>query len=154
MPRRQPKVAAGPAARKPRIAASASTGSENPLFCFVHADRVTDNEWAFTPGADHAPEVVGKLCEFAKLTWREIERQSTGGQRRHRKHHDMDLDKICSDAQADLKASKLDERFGDTLFRFRLGGEKRLWGFRNGRIFHIVWWDPKHKVCPSEKRHT
>jgi hypothetical protein len=37
----------------------------------------------------------------------------------------------------------------------RLGGESRLWGFRHDRsIFYIVWWDPRHEIWPSRKKHT
>jgi hypothetical protein len=36
------------------------------------------------------------------------------------------------------------------MFRFRLGGKARLWGFRSERIFHVVWWDPDHRVYPTE----
>jgi hypothetical protein len=37
---------------------------------------------------------------------------------------------------------------------FRLGGEARLYGFRGENVFHVVWWDPKHEIWPSLKRHT
>jgi hypothetical protein len=41
----------------------------------------------------------------------------------------------------------LDKTFGDdAIFRFRLGGKKRLWGFRRQRIFYVVWWDWNHQV--------
>jgi hypothetical protein len=40
------------------------------------------------------------------------------------------------------------------MFRFRLAGERRLWGYRVGRTFHVVWWDWDHKVYPTEKKHT
>jgi len=53
-------------------------------------------------------------------------------------------------AQGDLRKRKLDETFGDEMFRFRLGGTARLWGFRANRTFHVVWWDPLHKVYPTE----
>lgn len=36
----------------------------------------------------------------------------------------------------------------------RLNGPGRLWGFRRGRCFHILWWDPGHEVWPSQKKHT
>jgi len=98
--------------------------------------------------------VFGQLCDLAKLTWRDIERQRTGGRKRHRKHHDMPVDKICTEAQEDITKRKLDLVFDSDIFRFRFAGEQRLWGFRRGRVFHVVWWDPDHKVCPSEKRHT
>lgn len=94
--------------------------------------------------------MFSKLCDFAKLTWRDIERQRTGGRDRHRKHHDIPLSRICPEAQADIARRKLDEEFDDAIFRFRLNGEQRLWGFRRGRVFHVVWWDPEHQVCPSD----
>ena len=37
---------------------------------------------------------------------------------------------------------------------FRLGGEPRLYGFRCGNVFHVVWWDPGHVIWPSHKKHT
>jgi hypothetical protein len=36
------------------------------------------------------------------------------------------------------------------MFRFRVAGGKRLWGFRNGRVFHAIWWDPDHAVYPTD----
>jgi hypothetical protein len=36
----------------------------------------------------------------------------------------------------------------------RLGGLPRLYGFRDGNVFHVVWWDPEHEIWPSEKKHT
>jgi hypothetical protein len=36
----------------------------------------------------------------------------------------------------------------------RLSGTGRLWGFRRGRYFHVLWWDPDHQVWPSRKKHT
>jgi hypothetical protein len=37
---------------------------------------------------------------------------------------------------------------------FRLSGEQRLYGFRCENVFHVVWWDPKHQIWPSAKKHT
>lgn len=37
---------------------------------------------------------------------------------------------------------------------FRLNSEKRLYGFRCGNVFHIVWWDPRHEIWPSKRKHT
>lgn len=36
----------------------------------------------------------------------------------------------------------------------RLSGEQRLYGFRCGNVFHVVWWDPHHGIWPSHKKHT
>jgi hypothetical protein len=89
---------------------------------------------------------------MAKLTWAEIEAQKTGsGTNRHKKHHDQEVESLRSEAREALRQRKLSVIFGDNnIFRFRVDGTTRLWGFRQGRIFHIVWWDPNHEVCPTE----
>lgn len=134
----------------PKATAPASEHGQTPIFCFKHADLVTNREWVFRPTADHAPDLVRFICEIGRLTWREIEAQQTGGKRRHRKHHSQDVESLCTDAQKDFRRAKLGETFGEEVFRFRLSGEKRLWGFRVGRVFHAIWWDPHHKVYPTE----
>lgn len=128
---------------------SSSTGGENPYFCFRYADRNSKNEWAFNPVPEDAQEIMEFVCEMAQLSWREIEAMQTGTRERHKKHHSYSITKIDSKAQADLRKRKLDEIFDDEIFRFRLSGEKRLYGFRKGRVFHVVWWDQDHQVYPT-----
>jgi len=71
--------------------------------------------------------------------------------KRKPKHHYQPVESIDADAQNDLSRRQLADTFGDApLFRFRLSGKKRLWGFRTERVFHVVWWDWNHKVCPQE----
>jgi len=36
----------------------------------------------------------------------------------------------------------------------RLGGLERVYGFRCGNVFHVVWWDPRHEIWPSRLKHT
>ena len=37
----------------------------------------------------------------------------------------------------------------DGLWEIRKAYAKRVWGSRQGRVFHLLWWDPYHKVCTS-----
>ncbi|MGW0780367.1 hypothetical protein [Streptomyces sp. NPDC002913] len=39
-----------------------------------------------------------------------------------------------------------------TIWKLRIGGPGRLWGFLVGNVFHVVWWDPHHEVWPSTKK--
>ncbi len=118
-----------------------------PVFSFRHVDRASENRWVFRPSEADALQLLTFLCEIERLTWREIESQSSGG---HRKHHSQALDTIVREAQRDAERAGLGEIFGDTMFRFRLGSRKRLWGFREESVFYVVWWDPNHKVYPTE----
>lgn len=88
-----------------------------------------------------------KLEEWQKLTWAEIDNFTTGGQKRHRMHHNMDVDILADEAQYRLLEI---EKEVDTIFRFRLGSKPRLWGFRIVNKFEILWYDPKHEIYPTE----
>ncbi len=121
------------------------------MFCFRHADRRTKERWAFKPDADNAPSLFDVICDLTRSKWSELEAQRTGGKsNRHRKHHDQPITSLVAEAQEDIRRARLDETFGEDIFRFRISGEKRLWGFRSGRVFHVVWWDPDHRVYPTE----
>jgi hypothetical protein len=120
---------------------------ENPHFCFEFADRATQNVWKFKPANQDATKLVEFLCDTAKMTWRDIDALKFKGRP---KHHYQALSKVTRKARQDAQSRKLEKTFGDEMFRFRLGSTRRLWGFRAGRIFHVVWWDPGHKVYPTE----
>jgi hypothetical protein len=62
------------------------------------------------------------------------------------------LENLCGDAQKRLKEIEADDL--DGLWELRLGGKKRIWGTRSEHVFDLIWWDPKHTVCPSRKRNT
>jgi hypothetical protein len=51
--------------------------------------------------------------------------------------------------EAQYRAAEL-EKFSDTIFRFRLGSTKRLWGFRVVNHFEVIWYDPNHEIYPTE----
>lgn len=124
-----------------------SSQNQRPVFCFQYVDRASRNEWVFDPSDEHAGAVLKFLCRMAELTWAQIEGQKSGG---HKRHHDQPISSMDPEAAKDIRRCKLDETFGDEMFRFRLTGVRRLWGFRDGRIFHVVWWDPNHKVYETE----
>lgn len=87
------------------------------------------------------------LVHFSGLTWAEIEAQLTGGKDRHRKHHSMPVEALWDEAQ--LRLIDLDQA-EETIFRFRLGNRPRLWGFRRAAVFHVLWFDPKHEIYPTD----
>lgn len=136
-----------PAERPKAAQPKSSRQQEHPFFCFKHIDKSTKKSYGFVPSEAEAKEILSFACNMAQLTWREIEQQMTGGKKAHRKHHEQPVETVEKCARDDLTRLGLDEVFGDApLFRFRLGGKKRLWGFRSGRVFHAVWWDTNHAV--------
>jgi len=139
--------------RPKAVARKTSRQDAHPFFCFRHIDKSTKQSYKFAPSPQEAKEILAFACEMAQLTWSAIEQQTTGGRNGHRKHHEQPVETIERCAQKDLTRRGLDELIGDAaLFRFRLGGKKRLWGFRTGRVFHAIWWDTDHAVYKTEKK--
>lgn len=138
--------------RTPKAERPPDPHGETPLFCFRYTDRASTNPWKWAVADKDASQLLDFLREMAQLTWRQIDAQTTGpGHKRRQKHHGQGTETFESDQRADIKRMKLGEIFGDEMFRFRLSGKRRLWGFRVGRVFHAVWWDPEHQVYPTDK---
>lgn len=66
--------------------------------------------------------------------------------------HNVAKNKLISSAQKRLAEKLLDDR--DELFSMRFTGKQRIWGIREGNVFKILWWDPNHEICPSNKKNT
>jgi hypothetical protein len=93
--------------------------------------------------------IIEFLTQMERLTWTEIQAQMTNNKKGgHRKHHAIPLDRLCPEAQRRLQDLRLDDL--DDLFRFRLGNKPRLWGVIHEGVFYPVWWDPEHKVYPTD----
>lgn len=90
-------------------------------------------------------EILPKIKSYESMTWAEIERNAW-------RDHSIEVARLVPEARARLEEIGLADL--DELFRFRLAGEQRLWGIRDRHYFKILWWDPKHRVCPSVKRGT
>jgi hypothetical protein len=88
-------------------------------------------------------EIIPKLHEFENMTWGSIE-GPTGS-------HFVSCGDLCKEAQERLNVIREET---DELFSLRLTGAHRIWGIRDIAILRIIWWDPKHSVCPSVRKHT
>jgi hypothetical protein len=99
--------------------------------------RLSEDDWSSI--------ILPKLNQFELLLWREIERLTTGTG--HQMHHSMPLEAIHEEAQDRLIEI---DKVNDDIYRFRLGNLRRLWGFRIVNVFEILWYDPKHKIYPTE----
>lgn len=86
-----------------------------------------------------------------RTKWNDALCATTGTGQRRQKHHDQEISSLCSEARQRLAVLQLDRELEDAkLFRFRVGGTERLWGFRRGGCFYVLWWDPDHQVYPTE----
>lgn len=89
--------------------------------------------------------IAGHLKSFEQRTWGEVE-----ANRRH--DHAIPVANLVVDAGKRLRELTLEDN--DYLLRLRFTGTQRVWGFRRGALFMVLWWDPQHKICPSRKKRT
>lgn len=98
--------------------------------------------------ASETEELLKFLENLSQKTWRESEAEVAGG---HRRNHDHAVTDLVPSAQKRLRQLNQPE---ERIYRFRMSGKRRLWGFRSGNLFRILWYDPEHKIYPVKKRHT
>jgi hypothetical protein len=89
-------------------------------------------------------QIFPKLKNYELMTWGDITQDPNY-------NHSVKVWQIVKEARKRLEELGIEE---EQLFRFRLTGTQRVWGIRDRDIFYILWWDPKHEVCPSTKKHT
>lgn len=82
--------------------------------------------------------ILPKIKNFESMFWNEI---------LGRKSHPIPTANLCKEAQKRLVDINLDDV--EELVSLRLTGAQRIWGVRYSNILKILWWDPKHEVCPS-----
>lgn len=95
--------------------------------------------------ADHAG-LLGKIRQWETMTVHQLVDQG------EEPGKDYLSTCIISAAQDRLRELTYDDR--DRISRLRISGKKRLYGFREGHRFYVLWWDPEHEICPSHKRGT
>ena len=82
-------------------------------------------------------------------TWNDIvqaEYNGRGGARR-KLNKEQSLGSLVPEAQSRwMSFSKLEEF--DTVFRFRLGSSRRVWGVRISHHFFVVWYERGHCIYP------
>ncbi|MBX9754580.1 MAG: hypothetical protein K2X80_07470 [Pseudomonadaceae bacterium] len=136
------------AARQPKAIADGSRFDSSVTWCTTKADQVGGWSWG-EPRAWSTAEwdatISPAFNEFANMTWREVDTFSS--ESGHKMHHSHEMADLTKEAQTRWIELNL-EQF-DTVFRFRLGGTRRAWGYVAQAHFHMVWWERLHRIYPT-----
>jgi hypothetical protein len=145
---RQPRIQPGhQSSRSPRAAHNPDDANQQtPVWTIGQFD--VDGIWGRS--RIRLPEhlwddLFAKLKSYESRTWAEIIANN-------KRDHAVPVARLIKPARERLNDLKLDDV--DELFRLRLTGTQRVWGIREGRVFHLIWWDPDHEICPSELKNT
>lgn len=113
-----------------------------PVWRFSTTDKGGYFKWP--KGMSEEGEIVKKLHEFDSMSWQEIE---------GKQHHYLSPNSLSKEATQRLEELKLDDEI-EHLFSFHLQGKPRIIAIRHLNVAELLWFDPQHKVSPSEKKRT
>ena len=138
-----------PAKRSPRNLPQlpgASNSGDRPCWRFEHADN--EGRWGFGGlDGDSLRGVLAFLQKFETMTLNEL--FHNGGY----PGKDYDVEALPTQEARDcLEEAGLADQ--TKIWALRCGGKPRLYGFLDGNVFHIVFWDPEHEIWPSQLRNT
>lgn len=144
------RAAALEAEKAPKAIKDGSRFGSHVTWCITKADR--RDSWSWGETREWSKEEWDSIIhppfqQFEQLTWMEIDQCSsdTG----HKMHHGHEIGDLIAEAQERWRQLELEEY--DSIFRFRLGGQRRrAWGFIVQAHFHFVWWDREHSIYPTE----
>ena len=85
-----------------------------------------------------------RLSSFESMKWLEIQGKDDS--------HEIPVNEITSEAQKRLIQLRQDDV--SDIYSLRITSRERVWGIRDGATLKILWWDPRHEICPSLKKHT
>lgn len=123
----------------------AETSHQRVSWRFAHVDH--EGPWGFDDiQPDVLCEILRKLADCESMTLAELRNT-----RRFFKEYDLPGG-LCRQALDRLTAMRRDDM--TKIHRLEFTGTQRLYGFLEGNIFHVVWWDPSHAVYPSSLKHT
>jgi hypothetical protein len=128
----------------PVIRGELNDGDQMPLLDFAWFDNF--QWWKEEEGDEKFQKMLVGLRDYCRRTWKAIQTED------RKRDHSIPVGAIIAQARNRLVQNNLEEI--DIFWRFRFQGEQRLWGYKQGRIFLVIWWDPHHKICPSELKNT
>lgn len=111
-------------------------------------------------------ELQEKLKSFESRAWKEILEGNKGETKGHRIHLNGNNGKNLE--KKNIKAlRRLENQYAnklhcepyesiDHLYSLRINSTERFFGLmdEDTGAFSFLWWDPKHRIWPTEKRHT
>ena len=127
-----------------------STDTLNPIWIFTDIDR--NGKFAFDVGRKDfdSKDFLEKMIFYSNMTWAEIKMQ-THDKKGKSKHHLISYDELSPIAQRRIKEIGKEEKL-DSVFSFAFNNLTRIIGIREDEKFLVLWYDPEHEVCPSNKK--
>jgi len=118
--------------------------SKSPRWLFRRHD-FNHEKWGMAPCAVELSNIFRYLSDLETQKWSEI-LSSTSGRRGNTRNHNIEITRLCREAQKRAQEIGLDEF--DELCSLALGSLQRVWGYISEGDFYIIWFDTRHEIYP------
>lgn len=144
---KSPKAQQTPSTKKrPRTSAEPTRYLKlNPSWRISQLEMVEPFGW-HKLDPDMADYIKGMLSSFESMTWAEILIDAK------KRNHSVPVGDLCKSARQRLRDMRQEDV--DEIVSLRLSGKERVWGILEEGVLRLIWWDPEHQVCPSQKKNT
>ncbi len=129
--------------KRPKIGSGLVNKKKTLVWKMANVDCDGPWSWDKLQCSEFLKDVWEKMRHFETMTWDSMNRKQ---------HHMVSVSRMIPRAQERLRQLGRDQL--ESLASFHFNGKKRIWAHRIGNEFWLLWWDPKHEVCPSSKRGT
>jgi len=129
--------------KKPKqIVAPNSYYSKTPSWKFSKMD-IGHIKWSFIKNDCFSKmDIIKRLSDFEKQQWKDII-----GER----NHFIEIHHLTKEAQNRLTELGLHY---ESIFSLTINSRERIFGIMDDGALFLLWYDEKHEICPSHKKHT
>lgn len=120
-----------------------STQNKKLVWRVSSIDDSSEWGWHKITCPDFLRKIWEKMHNFETMRWVDILGAS---------HHAIPINNIIRPAQKRLEELGHDDK--ETLVSFHITGKQRIWAIRRKEEAFLLWWDPNHEICPSQKKGT
>jgi hypothetical protein len=145
-PRKSPKLE--PTQTKSPRAIAEPTSDDSANFCWRVHPRYIDYEqaklgWNKIGLAESVLPIIRKLQDYEGLTWFEV---------KAKEHcHPWEMHEVPTEFAKRLQERNLDV---DAIFQICFGSKPRVFGYKDRKIFYLIWYDYNHEFWPTKPRNS
>jgi len=124
-----------------------NTDKEKPIWSFDNVDN--DGVFRFSIDKIDSNLIIDKILSLSKMTWFDIKKATHDDGKS--KNHELDYEGISSEGKNRIIAKKLTDEDREAIFSLAFTNKVRVIGLKKGKIFYVIWYDPKHDFYPVAK---
>lgn len=123
-----------------------------PKWSFIKCD-MQHERWGIVRNSEYLAGMLARFKDWERGSWGDI-LTATAGRKHNTQSHPIPVEHLDREAARRLTELHLDSY--DVLYSLTITGKQRVWGImiEETGTFQLLWYDPRHEVCPAPPKST